>query len=86
MRWPVCHTPPRVVTHRICVEKPNRAVSQARSVSRSTPTRPSIHQQVATPSPARMAFTPDSTWSAVTGPVSATSGIRAIAGNGANGT
>ena len=27
MSWPVCQTPPRVVTHRIWVEKPNRIVS-----------------------------------------------------------
>ncbi len=29
---------------------------------------------------------PDSIWSAVTGPISATIGINATAGNGANGT
>ena len=29
---------------------------------------------------------PDSSWSAVTGPMSATSGMSAIAGNGAKGT
>ena len=27
IRWPVCQTPPRVVTHRIWVENPNRTVS-----------------------------------------------------------
>ncbi len=31
--WPVCQTPPRVVTHRIWVEKPNRIVSASRSNS-----------------------------------------------------
>ena len=49
MRWPVCQTPPRVVTHRIWVENPNRTVSQRRSASRSTPTRPSSHQHIPTP-------------------------------------
>ena len=34
-RWPVCHTPPRVVTHRICVENPNRIVSHRRSQRRA---------------------------------------------------
>ena len=37
MRWPVCQTPPRVVTHRIWVENPNRTVNQNRSASRATP-------------------------------------------------
>ena len=31
MSWPVCQTPPRVVTHRIWVENPNRIASQTRS-------------------------------------------------------
>ena len=49
-RWPVCHTPPRVVTHRICVEKPNRIVSHSRSTRRWTPrSRPSSHQHRPTP-------------------------------------
>ena len=39
-----------------------------------------------TPAAARTALMPDSIWSAVTGPITATSGISAIAGNGANGT
>ena len=49
IRWPVCQTPPRVVTHRIWVENPNRTVSQNRSVSRATPIRPSSHQHMPTP-------------------------------------
>ena len=86
MRCPVCQTPPRVVTHRIWVEKPNRTVSQIRSLRRTAPIRPSSHQHMPTPAAARSAFTPDSHWSAVTGPTSATSGINATAGKGANGT
>ena len=43
-RWPVCHTPPRVVTHRIWVENPNRMASHSRSTRRATPTRPRYHQ------------------------------------------
>ncbi len=84
--WPVCHTPPRVVIHRICVENPNRTVSASRSRSRSTPRRPSSIQHSPTPAAASSALIPVSTWSAVTAPRTATTGIRAIAGNGANGT
>ena len=68
------------------MEKPNRTVSQNRSARRRTPIRPSIHQASPTPAAASAALIPDSTWSAVTGPRSATIGISAIAGNGANGT
>ena len=39
-----------------------------------------------TPDAARTALIPDSTWSAVTGPRMATTGMSATAGNGANGT
>ena len=45
-RWPVCQTPPRVVTHRIWVEKPNRIVSQSRSLRRTAPIRPRSHQHM----------------------------------------
>ena len=86
MSWPVCQTPPRVVTQSICVEKPNSADSHSLSETRFTPTRPSSHQHIPTPAPARIALIPDSRWSAVTGPIKATSGSNAIAGNGANGT
>ena len=86
IRWPVCHTPPRVVIHRIWVEKPSSATSHTRSHGRCTPIRPSSHQPIPTVDAARIALTPDSISSAVTGPVIATSGMSAIAGNGANGT
>ena len=55
-------------------------------MSRCTPIRPSSHQPIPTVDAARIALTPDSISSAVTGPVIATSGMSAIAGNGANGT
>ena len=55
-RWPVCQTPPRVVTHRICVENPNRTVSHSRSISRATPIRPSSHQHIPTPTAASTAL------------------------------
>ena len=68
MRWPVCHTPPRVVTHRIWVEKPNRIASHRRSMIRGTPMRPSSIQHRPTPLAASTALTPVSTWSAVIAP------------------
>ncbi len=82
----MCQTPPRVVTHRIWVESPNSTVSHSRSDSRATPIRPSSHQHMPTPEAARAALIPDSNWSAVTGPTSATIGMSATAGNGAKGT
>ncbi len=85
-RWPVCHTPPRVVTHQTCVEKPSRSTSATRSRMRSTPIRPAVHQASRTTVAASPALIPDSHWSAVTGPISATSGASTSAGNGANGT
>ncbi len=50
------------------------------------PIRPAVHHASQTTVAARNAFTAGSTWSAATGPISATSGISTIAGNGANGT
>ena len=85
-RWPVCHTPPRVVTHRIWVENPNRTASHSRSTTFRTPIRPSSIQHSPTPPAARIALITGSTWSAVVAPMSATSGMSATAGNGANGT
>ena len=58
MRWPVCQTPPRVVTHRIWVENPNSSASQNRSTSRGTPIRPSSHQHSPTAGAARSALMP----------------------------
>ena len=86
MSWPVCQTPPRVVIQRIWVEKPNSSVSQNRSERRLTPIRPTSHHAIPTPAAASAALIPDSTWSAVTAPSTATTGMRAMAGNGANGT
>ena len=85
-RWPVCHTPPRVVTHRIWVEKPNRTASHSRSTQRRDPDPPEYHQHSPTAPAASSALIPDSIWSAATGPMSATRGMNATAGNGANGT
>ena len=85
-RCPVCQTPPRVVTHRTWVPSPRSSTRPNRSRSRSTPIRPAAHQARKTTVAARKALTPDSIWSAVTGPTSATSGASTIAGNGANGT
>ena len=84
--WPVCQTPPRVVTHRIWVEKPNRIVRASRSTSRRTPIRASSTQHSPTPIAARTALIPDSIWSAPTAPRTATTGMKTTAGNGANGT
>ena len=86
MSWPVCQTPPRVVTHRIWVENPNRIVSASRSTSRRTPIRARSIQHSPTHAAARTALIPDSSWSAVTAPITATTGMKTIAGNGANGT
>ena len=86
MRWPVCHTPPRVVTHQICVEKPSSTAIANRSRSFVAPIRPDTHQASRTTIEARNALIPGSHWSAVTAPTAATSGISTIAGNGANGT
>ncbi len=85
-RWPVCHTPPRVVTHRIWVEKPNRTASHSRSTQRAIPTRPRYHQHRPTALAASSALIPDSISSAPTAPMIATRGMKATAGNGANGT
>ena len=86
IRWPVCHTPPRVVTHHTWVEKPSSTASARRSRQRVTPIRPGTHQARNTTTAARPALIPVSHWSAVTGPISATRGINKIAGKGANGT
>ena len=86
IRWPVCHTPPRVVTHRIWVEKPNRMTSQSRSMIRRTPIRPRSIQHRPTPAAASSALIPLSSWSADTAPMTATSGMNTSAGNGAKGT
>ena len=85
-RWPVCHTPPRVVTHQTWVENPSRSARASRSRIRPAPMRPATHQAQSTPNAARNALIPVSHWSAVTGPVRATIGARTRAGNGANGT
>ena len=86
MSWPVCQTPPRVVTHRICVENPNRAVSQARSaVERRRPDR-AVHQHIPTDMAARIALIPGLHLVGPDRPGTATSGMSTIAGNGANGT
>ena len=85
MRWPVCQTPPRVVTHRIWVENPKSRTSQPRSTSRRTPSRPTSHQHRPTLAAASAALMPGSHMSALSGPMRATRGIRATAGNGANG-
>ncbi len=82
----MCHTPPRVVTHQTCVENPSRIASASRSRSRATPIRPATHHDSSTTVAARKALIPVSHWSAVTGPISATTGISTIAGNGAKGT
>ena len=47
---------------------------------------PSSHQHMPTPPAASAALIPDSSWSAARGPMSATIGMSATAGNGANGT
>ena len=82
----MCQTPPRVVTHQTCVEKPSRSTRATRSRIRSTPIRPAVHHASSTTVAARPALIPDSHWSAVTGPMTATSGISRTAGKGANGT
>ncbi len=86
MSWPVCQTPPRVVTHRIWVENPNRIVRASRSARRRTPIRARSIQHSPTQAAARTASIPDSIWSAVTAPMTATSGMKTNAGKGANGT
>ncbi len=53
---------------------------------REAPIRPATHHAASTTPAASAALIPDSHWSATTGPVSATSGMSTIAGNGANGT
>ena len=85
-RCPVCHTPPRVVTHHTWVEKPSSTASARRSRHRVTPIRPGTHHARNTTNAARAALMPGSSWSAVTGPMIATRGMNRIAGNGANGT
>ena len=82
----MCHTPPRVVTHQIWVLNPSSATRASRSRRRSTPIRPATHHASPTVAAASAALIPGSSWSAVTGPVIATSGISARAGNGPNGT
>ena len=47
---------------------------------------PATHHASPTTAAARAALIPDSHWSAVIGPMSATRGISTMAGNGANGT
>ena len=68
------------------MENPNRMVSASRSNSVRTPIRPRSIQHSPTPPAASAALMPDSTWSAPTAPRTATTGISATAGNGANGT
>ena len=82
----MCHTPPRVVTHHICVPKPSSSTSPNRSRSWRTPIRPVTHHARSSPNAARPALIPDSHWSAVAAPTAATSGMSTTAGNGANGT
>jgi len=84
--WPVCQTPPRVVIHQICVENPSRITRKNRSINERTPARPVNHQASPTHDAARAALIPGSSWSATCGPTTATIGMRAIPGNGPNGT
>jgi hypothetical protein len=84
--WPLCHTPPRVVTHHSAVEKPNSRTSQKRCARLATPSRPSSIQHRPTVAAASAALTPDSKRSTVSGPKIATDGVNSTAGNGANGT
>ena len=65
-RWPVCQTPPRVVTHQTCVEKPSSSTRATRSRIRSTPIRPAVHHASSTTVAASPALIPDCHWSAVT--------------------
>ena len=60
-RWPVCHTPPRVVTHHICVPKPSSSTIPNRSRSRrdADPAR-DPPARAAAPIAARTALIPDS--------------------------
>ncbi len=82
----MCQTPPRVVTHQICVENPSRIAIASRSRSFDAPIRPDTHHASRTTIEARNALMPGSSSSALTAPTAATSGTRTIAGNGANGT
>ena len=74
------------MTHHIIVPKPSSRTSANRSRSRSTPIRPATHHASSTPNAARPALSASSQRIAVSAPTTATSGISAIAGNGANGT
>ena len=84
--WPVCQTPPRIVTHQVAVLKPNRIRSHVRSASDATPRRPDRRQSSPSPAVARIALTTGSHAIAWATPTSATSGASTNAGNGANGT
>ncbi len=86
MSWPVCHTPPRIVTHQVAVESPKRATSHARSRARTTPRRPARRQSSASPTTARPELTAGCQLIAACGPTAATRGRSTNAGNGANGT
>jgi hypothetical protein len=74
------------VIHQIWVEKPNSTTRRNRSTRLRTFARPANHQARPTVAAASAALIPVSHWSAICGPVIATSGISAIAGKGANGT
>ena len=63
--WPVCQTPPRVVTHQIWVEKPSSTTSRNRSTRLRTPTRPVNHHASPTAAAASAALIPVSHWSAI---------------------
>ena len=86
MRWPVCHTPPRVVTHQMAVENPRRTAIHRRVPMVVTPARPASQKARPTSTAAMTELTIGCHVSAWKGPVSQTSGMRAMAGNGANGT
>ncbi len=85
-RWPVCHTPPRVVVNQTAVLKPQSATSHRRSWMERTPIRASIHQQAPRPAAASTALTSGCHCVTTSGPKTATRGMSAIAGNGAKGT
>lgn len=75
-----------MVTHQIGLLNPNSRTSQRRSASERTPNRAISHHHRPTTAAASAESTTCPHWAAVSGPISATSGSRVIAGNGANGT
>ena len=84
-RWPVCQTPPRVVTHQIWVENPSRTSARpGRAAADADATeQPPAHSHAPG---GEERVDPGLDLVGVSGPRNATSGISTIAGNGANGT